>query len=503
MSREIIVNASSHETRVALIENSQVSELFVERHFDRGIVGNIYKGRVTRVLPGMQSAFVDIGFDRDAFLYVGDISENLLTVEDFGDEDPVPASRDEEEFPEEPATMLIEDLLKEGQEILVQVAKEPIGSKGPRITAHISLPGRYIVLMPTISHIGISRRIEDPEEKHRLRDLIQSLRISKEGYIVRTAGEGMGRREFEQDIRFLHKLWREIVQKAETVSAPYLIHEELGLIEKTIRDAFTEDTVLMLVDSETGFQRALQFIDKINHQWASRVRLYTKRRPIFDEYDIEAQLEAALNSKVWLKSGGYIVINQTEALVAIDVNTGRYIGKKSLEDTVFRTNMEAVREIVRQIRLRNLGGIIVIDFIDMEEPEHLKAVLSLLDDELKADRSRSNVLTIDEIGLVAITRKRSRQSLERFLTEMCPYCQGSGRIQSIPSMALKIQREILSRITPQYDRNIVVRANPYLAEFLKHDEYGIIKELSRLLPVRIQISEDPNLHIEEYNLVIN
>ncbi len=501
MTREIIVNATSHETRVALIENNQVTELFVERLFDRGIVGNIYKGRVTRVLPGMQSAFVDIGFDRDAFLYVGDISENLLTIGDFleeGEDQPA-----EEEALISGDNLQIEDLLKEGQQILVQVAKEPIGTKGPRITAHISLPGRYIVFMPTISHIGVSRRIEDGKEKERLKELIQSLRTPNRGYIIRTAGEGMGKSEFQQDLSFLHKLWREIVQRSESVSAPYLIHEELGLLQKIIRDAFTEDTTLMLVDSETAFQKSLQFIDKINHNWASRIRLYTKKRPIFDQYDVESQLEAALNSKVWLKSGGYIVINQTEALVAVDVNTGRYIGKKSLEDTVFRTNMEAVREIVRQIRLRNLGGIIVIDFIDMEDVAHRKSVLEELENELKADRSRSNILTIDEIGLVAITRKRSKQSLERFLTEMCPYCQGSGRIQSIPTMALQIQREIMTRLTPHFDRDITVRVNPYLGEFLKRDEYGILSELARIFSIRIKISEDPNLHVEEYNIVIN
>lgn len=506
MNQEIIVNSTSHETRIALLENSQLSEVYVERNFDRGIVGNIYKGRVTRVLPGMQSAFVDIGFERDAFLYVGDISENLLTVEDFleeeeGVEGEMPEETEGDSIPTD--TLHIEDLLQEGQQILVQVAKEPIGSKGPRITAHISLPGRYIVFMPTINHIGISRKIEDAEEKERLKAIISSLKTGSRGYIVRTAGEGMEKEDFVQDINFLQKLWKEIVQRTEAVSAPSLIHEELGLIHKIVRDTFCEETSLMLVDSETAFQKALQFIDKIDHRWASRIKLYTKKKPIFDEYEVESQLEAALNSKVWLKSGGYIVINQTEALVAIDVNTGRYIGKRSLEETVFKTNMEAIREIVRQIRLRNLGGIIVIDFIDMEESEHRKSVLAELTELLKTDRSRSNILTIDEIGLVALTRKRSKQSLERFLTEMCPYCQGSGRIKSISTMALQIQREIMTRLTPQFDRNITVRVNPYVGEFLKRDEYDVLGELTRIFNIRIKVSEDPNLHIEEYNVVIN
>ena len=504
MNREIIVNATSHETRVALVDNNQVSELSVERRFDRGIVGNIYKGRVTRVLPGMQAAFVDIGFERDAFLYVGDISENLLTLEDFfEDDEESPPETTEDVGLASSDTLHIEDLLKEGQQLLVQVAKEPIGTKGPRITAHVSLPGRTIVFMPTISHIGISRKIEDSQEKERLKNLIHELRAPNRGYIVRTAGEGMSETEFKRDIGFLHNLWREIMQKAEAASAPCLIHEELGLLQKTIRDAFTDETTLLHIDNETDFQKALQFIDKVNQEWASRIRLYTKKRPIFDEYDVESQLEAALNPKVWLKSGGYIVINQTEALVAVDVNTGRYIGKKSLEDTVFRTNMEAVREIVRQIRLRNLGGIIVIDFIDMELAENRKAILEKLEQELKADRSRSNILTIDEIGLVAITRKRSKQSLERFLTEMCPYCQGSGRIKSIPTLALQIQREIMDRLTPQFDRNIDIRVNPYLADFLKDDAHGIVRNLTRIFGVRIKVSEDPNLHVEEYNIVIS
>ncbi len=498
MTKEILVNSTNQETRIAIIENNKLVEVFVERRFNKGIVGNIYKGKVTKVLPGMQSAFVNIGLDRDAFLYVGDISENILNIEEFIDEENI-----EEERTTTHSEVHIEDLLREGQEILVQIAKEPIGTKGPRITAHISLPGRYLVYMPTISHIGVSRKIEDENERERLKQIMEKIKKGTGGYIVRTAAEGMDEDALKQDVELLQKIWKEIIQKTETVRAPKLIYEELGLLEKVIRDYFTDDTTLMLVDNETAYQQAIQFLDKINSRWINRVKLYTKKQPIFELYDIESQIEGALRSKVWLKSGGYIVINQTEALVSIDVNTGRYIGKRSLEETVFKTNKEAVSEIVRQIRLRNLGGIIVVDFIDMEEEEHRKEVLELLENELKRDKSRTNILTIDEIGLVAITRKRVKQSLERELTQVCPYCRGTGRVKSIPTIILEIQREIINRIVINYDRDITIRVHPYIGEYLKNDNYFIVKELTEYFNVRINVKEDPNLHLEEYDIVFN
>ena len=501
MTREILVNSTNQETRIALIENNKLVEVFVERKFNKGIVGNIYKGKVTKVLPGMQSAFVNIGLDRDAFLYVGDISENILNIEEFIDEENI--EEPEEEKTTSQSDVHIEDLLREGQEILVQIAKEPIGTKGPRITAHISLPGRYLVYMPTISHIGVSRKIEDESERERLKNIMEKIKKGTGGYIVRTAAEGMDEEALKQDVELLQKIWKEIIQKTETSRAPRLIYEELGLLEKVIRDYFTDDTTLMLVDNETAYQQAIQFLDKINGRWINRVKLYTKKQPIFELYDIESQIEGALRSKVWLKSGGYIVINQTEALVSIDVNTGRYIGKKSLEETVFKTNKEAVSEIVRQIRLRNLGGIIVVDFIDMEEEEHRKEVLELLETELKKDKSRTNILTIEEIGLVAITRKRVKQSLERELTQVCPYCRGTGRVKSIPTIILEIQREIINRIVINYDRDITIRVHPYIGEYLKNDNYFIVKELTEYFNVRINVKEDPNLHLEEYDIVFN
>lgn len=510
MNKEIVVNACAHETRVAVIENNQATEVFIERKYNKGIAGNIYKGKVTKVLPGMQSAFVDIGLDRDAFLYVGDISENLLNIEDFfeeiNEEDEEKAnnnSTNTDPFPPVNTSLQIEDLLKEGQELLVQISKEPIGSKGPRITAHISLPGRYVVYMPSINHIGISRKIENLDEKERLKDLVSSLKTSPGGYIVRTAGEAMGATSFKQDINFLNTLWKEIVQVAEKGIAPTLIYEELGLIQKVIRDVFNDETSLMLIDSDEVYQQALNFIDKINITWASRVKLYTKKQPIFYEYDIESQIESALRSKVWLKSGGYIVINQTEALVAIDVNTGRFIGKKSLEDTVFKTNMEAVREIVRQVRLRNLGGIIVVDFIDMEDDIHKEELLKNLEEELKKDRSRSNIISIAEIGLIAITRKRIKQSLERFLTKTCPTCKGSGRVKSVPTIVLQLQREIVSKMTINFDRDIVVRVHPSIAEYLLDDQYSVISSLKDLYNIRISIKEDANLQLEDYNIAFS
>ncbi|HEY2830525.1 MAG TPA: Rne/Rng family ribonuclease, partial [Thermoanaerobaculia bacterium] len=377
MSREIVINATKHESRIAVLDEAQVVELWVERTRHRTIVGNIYKGRVTKVLPGMQSAFVNLGLERDAFLYVSDVIEDLEDFEtDGGDElqiDDVSNHRPEAS---------ISDLLREGQEIVVQVSKDTIAGKGARITSHITLPGRFLVYMPTVSHIGVSRRIEDEGERARLKEILERVRpAGLGGFIVRTAGEERNEEDFVADLKYLVDLWEQIRRRAEKSSAPSVIHHDLDLVLRTIRDVLSPEFKSVWVDSVDQYQRIVEFLDHIQPALVSRVRLFRRDEPIFEEFGIESEIAKALKSKVWLKSGGYIVINQTEALVAIDVNTGKYVGRGStrLEDTIVKTNLEAVKEIVRQIRLRDLGGIIVLDLIDMEERRNREKVMMALD----------------------------------------------------------------------------------------------------------------------------
>ncbi|MGZ5473905.1 MAG: Rne/Rng family ribonuclease, partial [Thermoanaerobaculia bacterium] len=417
MSREIVINATRHESRIAVLDEGQVVELWVERTRHRTIVGNIYKGRVTKVLPGMQSAFVDLGLERDAFLYVSDVIEDL---EEYESETPDELHLDDVPQPHRNETS-IADLLREGQEIVVQVSKDTIAGKGARITSHITLPGRFLVYMPTVNHVGVSRRIEDEDERTRLKEMLERIRPQGHGgFIVRTAGEARSDEEFLGDLRYLTELWEQIRRRAEKSSAPTAIHHDLDLVLRTIRDVLSAEFKSVWVDSIEQYQRIVEFLDQIQPQLVSRVRLFRREEPIFDEFGIEPEIAKALKSKVWLKSGGYIVINQTEALVAIDVNTGKYVGKKNLEETVFRTNLEAAKEIVRQIRLRDLGGIIVLDFIDMEEAANRQKLFEALENEIKKDRSKTKILQISEFGLIEMTRKRVRQSLERSLTQACP-----------------------------------------------------------------------------------
>ncbi|MFH0924823.1 MAG: Rne/Rng family ribonuclease [bacterium] len=441
MAKEIIINTNPDEIRVALLEDNLLAELYIERHANERIIGNIYKGRVTKVLPGMQAAFVDIGLKKDAFLYVLDVFYDLETYEqtffsEVKEEEAKEQSSEaienitEETSIEDYFAAPIEELLQEGQEILVQVSKEPIGTKGARVTSHVTLPGRYLVYMPTVEHIGISRRIEDKNERNRLKDLILHLKPSTGGYIVRTVGEGRSEKHFRSDIEFLAKLWHNIYKKSESVAAPGLIHKDLDIIFRTIRDIFTDEIQYLVIDSEVEYQRCLEFVSDLLPQLTNRVKLFIKNKPIFDEYNIEEQIEKALRNKVWLKSGGYVVIEETEALVAIDVNTGKYVGKKNLEETILKTNLEAAKEIARQIRLRDLGGIIIIDFIDMEEEVNKENLLRTLETALKADRSRSKILQLSNLGLVEMTRKRVKQSLSKTLCKPCPYSKGKGRIKS-------------------------------------------------------------------------
>ncbi len=495
MSREIVINTTRHESRIAVLDEGQVVELWVERTRHRTIVGNIYKGRVTKVLPGMQSAFVDLGLDRDAFLYVSDVLDDF---EEYESETPDELHLDDVPHRNEAS---ISDLLREGQEIVVQVSKDTIAGKGARITSHITMPGRFLVYMPTVNHIGVSRRIEDEDERIRLKEILETIRPQGiGGFIVRTAGEQRNEEDFRADLKYLTDLWDQIRRRAEKMSAPNSLHHDLDLVLRTIRDVLSPEFKSVWVDSVEQYQRIVEFLDQIQPQLVSRVRLYRREEPIFDEFGIEPEIAKALKSKVWLKSGGYIVINQTEALVAIDVNTGKYVGKKNLEETVFRTNLEAAKEIVRQIRLRDLGGIIVLDFIDMEEPANRQKLFETLELEIRKDRSKTKILQISEFGLIEMTRKRVRQSLERSLTQACPYCGGSGRIKSNVTIALEIWRQLMKSQDLHEGQDVIVRVNPIVYGAL-HTGDPIFEEVERSLGIHLVFKPDDSLHHEQFDIM--
>jgi ribonuclease G len=495
MTRDILVSCAPRETKVALLEEGVVSEFFIERESSRGITGNIYKGRVSRVLPGMQSAFVDLGAGRDAFFYVKDVleglEENLLTDEEQG------GDGQNRHAP-------IEERLHEGQEVLVQVVKEPVGTKGARITSHISLPGRYLVFMPTVEHVGVSRKITDEEERRRLKNLLKELRQERGGggFIARTAGLGRSREEFERDARYLLRTWDEVRAVASRQPAPALLHRELGLVQRLLRDLLSEDVASVRLDSEREYERALGLVSQLQPELSARVRLHSRREGLFEEHGVAVELEKALRPKVWLQSGGYIVINQTEALVAIDVNTGRYVGKKRLEDTIVQTNLEAAQEVVRQIRLRDLGGIVVVDFIDMEERKSRQKVTAALERELKRDRSPSKVLSINEFGLAIITRKRVRLSLERLLCEPCPYCTGSGMIKNAATVCSEIYDEIRKLAADTRGRPLVLRVNPEVARSFSEEQAELLRDLQALTAGPITVESDALLHQEQFDVLL-
>ena len=531
MTKEMIISSSAHETRVAIIEDDQVAEIFIERERSRGVVGNLYKGRVSKVLPGMQSAFVDLGLERDGFLYVTDV---IATFEEFDrletdDDDPpvrrtgpaeggpaagpagsAPAGRggrgrdrDREKGPEPK----IEELLKEGQEIIVQVAKEPLGTKGARLTSHATMPGRFLVFMPTVDHVGVSRKIDSRDERSRLRGIVREFREQHGftgGVIIRTAAAGKPKDDIVADLSYFHRVWTEIRQKSESSRAPAVVYQEQSLVAKLIRDLLTEEFSTIRIDNNTEYRRVLELVERIMPALASKVKLYDKEYPIFEEYGVQAEVDKALRSKVWLKSGGSIVINQTEALVAIDVNTGRYVGKKTagrLEDTILKTNLEAAKEIIRQIRLRDLGGIIVLDFIDMEEKKNRQKVFQTVEQELRKDRAPSKALQVSDFGLVIITRKRVKQSLERVLTEPCPYCAGSAVIKSSSTICYEILSEVKKIGADLNGQSLVLRVNPDIARALRDEERAVFKDLKQSLGREIALRSDAQLHHEQFDLM--
>ena len=505
MTKEMIISSNGHETVVAILEDDLVAEIFVERERQRGVVGNVYKGRVSKVLPGMQSSFIDLGLERDGFLYVADVLASLDALDGGDDDEPAKASgRDRDRDKPQPK---IEELLKEGQEILVQVVKEPLGTKGARLTSHVTMAGRFMVFMPTVDHIGISRKIEARDERGRLRGIVREFRDAHNftgGVIIRTAASGRPKEDIVADLEAFHKIWIEMRERNAASRAPAVVYREQSLVIKLLRDMLTEDYQAIRLDNQQDYERVLELVQRIMPSLAPRVKLYSKPYPIFDEYGVQAEIDKALKSKVFLKSGGSIVINQTEALVAIDVNTGRYVGKKStgrLEDTIVKTNLEAVKEIVRQIRLRDLGGIIVLDLIDMEEKKNWQKVLQAVETELKKDRSPSKALQVSDFGLVIITRKRVKQSLERVLTEPCPYCSGSGVIKSSSTICYEILSEV-RKIGPDLDgHRLLLRVNPDIARALKEEESAVLKDLRQSIGKDVTIKSDVHLHHEQYDVM--
>jgi len=502
--KKLIVNDNRHETRVALLEDGNLAELFIEREDFSDIAGNIYKGRVQRVLPGMQAAFVDIGLEQAAFIYVNDIYWDDEEFEKIflSEKDQTENSNGEKfQYSERPSRPGINDMIKEGQEMLVHVAKSPIGTKGARVTSNISIPGRYLVLMSNSNHIGVSRRIEDEDERKRLKELSLSLRKEKYGYIIRTAGEGINRERLEKEMNFLNHMWFNIKEKFKKAPVPSLLHKELNLCHRAVRDLLTQEVEKMVIDSVSGYQSVLSFLDTYMPGMKSSVELYEGSEPIFDAYNIEGDISRALKRKVWLKSGSYIIIEQTEALVAIDVNTGRYVGKHNLEETILKTNLEAVKEIAYQIRLRDIGGIIIIDFIDMEKKSNKEKVYKALKDALEKDRSKTHVLPISEMGLIQMTRKRIRKSISRMLCEPCFYCEGEGYLTSRRTICYNVYREILRDSHDVLGDRFTIRVNPEIAELLHGEENRIINDLERITKKTIVIYPDTKFHLEEFNII--
>ena len=516
MSAELIVNAKLYETRVALVENGQVVELYVERSSDRGIAGNIYKGMVVRVLPGMQAAFVDVGLEKAAFLYVSDVHRPLVDLEqlfqnaadaeneqqvvdtvpepvDTGIKDVLPTPRG---YSEE----RIEDRLQEGQDLLVQVAKEPIGTKGARITTHVTLPGRNLVLMPMVEHIGVSRRIEDEKERRRLRDLVCSIKPPACGFIVRTAAEGAEVEKLKAEMDFLLKLWQTIQRRAENSPVPSLIYQDLDITLRAVRDLFTKEVDRLVIDSPTEYQKVLNFTETFLPSLHNGVELYDGEEPIFDAYGIEMEVQRALGRKVWLKSGGYIVIEATEALTAIDVNTGRYVGKRNLEETILKTNLEAVKEIACQLRLRNIGGIIIIDFIDMEKEGNRDKVFNALSEAMQRDKSKSNILRMSELGLIEMTRKRTKESIGRVLCEPCFYCEGEGFLKSKQTICYEILRELERDRRDYYGHNIMVMAHPEVVARFCDEERAALEMTEDQLQARVTLKGEMGFHIEQFEI---
>ncbi len=484
MNSEILVNVTPMETRVAVVENGAVQEIYIERAQTRGIVGNIYRGKVVRVLPGMQAAFVDIGLDRAAFIHASDIDQSR----------------------ENDAHKPIQSLVREDQSITVQVIKDPIGTKGARLTTHLSIPSRYLVYMPDTNHIGVSQRIDGEEERDRLRSLVAKVKVDEEiekgGYILRTAAEGIGENEIQSDLNYLKRVFRVLGERIKEIPGPAIIYEDLPLYLRVARDLVRADVEKIRIDSKETFVKVIDFVRKYTPEVESVFEYYPGERPIFDLFSVEDEISRALGRKVDLKSGGYLIIDQTEAMTTVDVNTGAFVGHRNLEETIFKTNLEAVTAIVRQLRLRNLGGIIIIDFIDMEDPEHQRQVLRMLEKYLEKDHAKSKVTGVSELGLVEMTRKRTRESLEHMMTEACSVCHGRGRLKTPQTVCYEVFREILREERAYNTDQYLVLASQEVVDRLLDEESSNVADLEDFIgkPIRFQV--EPMYTQEQFDVIL-
>ena len=500
MSTELLVNVAPFETRIARIENGMAEELYVERTRGKGLRGNMYIGRVQRVIPGIQAAFVDIGLEKAGFLYAGDIpgarSESVsLEADEDGDS----------EIGEEQSKLNIApigQLLKEGQEILVQVSREPISSKGPRLTAMVSLAGRYLVYLPELDHIGIARRLEDESERERLLKIAEQIKTPKGGLIIRTVAEGHSKEELEQDLNFLVRLWEDVARSKKGARPGTMIHTELNLYLRVMRDFVDSEVEKIHIDSKEAYHSMKKFSKRFMPEVGKRLFYYPGDRPIFDVYGVEEEINRALRRKVPLKSGGSIVIDQAEALIAIDVNSGSFVGSRNLEETSFKTNLEAVHEVVHQLRLRNLGGIIVIDFIDMQDEDNKEKVLEVLNEALKRDKTKTFALPFTSLGLVQLTRKRTRDSLGRMLQMECNRCDSTGLTKSMQTICYQLFREVVSEARAYPSEKLLVIAHPTLIDLMLGEESDMVSQLEQFLGKEISFKQDSQFATDHYEVVL-
>ena len=497
MAREVYINVEQHEKRVIVLDNKKIEEFYIERADTVNLVGNIYKGKVESVLPGIEAAFVNIGLEKNGFLYVTDVEKDVSAFDRLLDEE----GTEPHEKRDEEKRQSIAAMLKKGDEVLVQVVKEPISTKGARLTAHISIPGRFLVLMPFDNRIGLSKRIEDHKERDRIRKIIEELKLPKDiGFIVRTAAIGASQKDFFRETRYLIRLWQHIKYKSRKAKPPQLIHQEYDLILRIARDAFTAATVKLEVDSKNDYKRISKFLRICSPELRSRLKLYNDRVPIFEKYDVERQIDKIYNRIIQLKGGGYLVFDETESLVAIDVNSGKSVGHKNLEETAFRTNLEAALEVPRQLRLRDIGGIIIIDFIDMEFGGHRKTIVKTLEKALENDKAKTKILNISSIGLVEMTRQRARRSIEAKSYQRCPYCNGRGTIKSASTVSTNLARQLARVLSVTRSREVFVSLNPEVASYVVAPERNMIKQLERRFRKYIRVIEDPNQHMEEIKI---
>lgn len=523
MSKDLIINKTLNEWRAVLVENGEIVDFLMEREKDSSVnhprVGNIYKGKVLRVLPGMQSAFVDIGYEKAAFLYVDDAY--IPTLEEQREmakkaeaqkqdmksggkiiPDELSTLSDAVDMKLRPETATIESFLKEGDEIIVQVAKEPISTKGPRVTRHVTIAGRYVVYMPFIEHTGVSRRIENDGERDRLKEILDTIRPEGKGIIARTVAEASSYKTLKTDYDMLVKIWKEVQKKFDKGKAPQLCYEDLTFIQRVLRDITDEDVDNIIIDTKDGVKEVERFAGKYLPEIKGKSSHYDESTPIFEKYAIDLEIERGLSNKVYLRSGGSLNIDQTEALVSIDVNTGKFVGRKTLEETILRTNLEAVKEIAYQLRLRNCGGLIIIDFIDMEKKENRQAVYESLVEALKKDRAKTKVLPISELGLVEMTRKRTRDTLTRILCEPCPYCEGTGNVKTVLTVCYELVRELTKTIKKSAVENskISIFAHPEVTARLCGEDLDLIETLEEAYKVTLQIRSENSYHVEQYEI---